>query len=161
LHRLTGADLTALPCISAYSQMLIISEVGTDMSRWPTVKHFVSWLGLAPGSRQSGKRRRKQKRFRGAAGKIFCVIARSLGRSKYLALAGFYRRLRGTRGGQVANVACARKIAVLFYNSLKHGLAYVEQGLEEYEKRYREQSVKRIKKAAQRFGLKVVEPTAA
>jgi transposase len=158
MHRMTGVDLTALPCVSTYSQMLILSEVGTDMNRWPTVKHFVSWLGLSPGSRQSGKRRRNQKRFRGTAGKIFCVIARTLGRSKYLALSGFYRRLRATRGGQVANIACARKIAILFYNALKHGLAYIEQGLEAYEKKYREQSIHRIKKAAKRLGLKVVEP---
>lgn len=161
LHRLTGADLTALPCISAYSQMLIISEVGTDMSRWPTVQHFVSWLGLSPGSRQSGKRRRNQRRFRGTAGKIFCVIARTLGRSKHLALAGFYRRLRATRGAQIANIACARKIATLFYNALKHGLAYVEQGLAAYEQKYRTQSIQRIKKAAKRLGLKLVEPVAA
>jgi len=134
LHRFSGADLSALPCLSAYSQMLILSEIGTDLSPWPTPKHFVSWLGLSPGSRQSGKRRRNQRRFRGTAGKIFCVIARSLGRSKYLALAGFYRRLRSTRGGQVANIACARKIAILFYNALKHGVKYVEQGLEAYEK---------------------------
>lgn len=161
LHRLTGADLSALPCISAYSQVLIISEIGTDLSRWPTFKHFVSWLGLSPGSRQSGKRRRNQRRFRGTAGKIFCVIARTLGRSKHLALAGFYRRLKGARGGQVANIACARKIAILFYNALKHGLAYVEQGLKAYEKQYREQSIKRIKKAAKRLGLTILEPTAA
>ncbi len=131
------------------------------MSRWPTVQHFVSWLGLSPGSRQSGKRRRNQRRFRGTAGKIFCVIARTLGRSKHLALAGFYRRLRATRGAQIANIACARKIATLFYNALKHGLAYVEQGLAAYEQKYRTQSIQRIKKAAKRLGLKLVEPVAA
>src|SRR6185312_8748208 len=147
LHRLTGVDLTALPCITAYSQMMILSEVGTDMSRWATERHFTSWLGLAPGSRQSGKRRRHQRRFRGTAGKIFCVVARTLGRSKYLALSGFYRRIKAKRGAQVANIACARKIAVLFYNALKHGIGYVEQGLQAYEKRYREQSITRLKKA--------------
>jgi transposase len=161
LLRLSGVDLSALPCLSAYSQMLILSEVGTDMSRWATHKHFVSWLGLSPGTRHSGKRRRNQRRFRGTAGKIFCVIARSLGRSKYLALAGFYRRIRSTRGGQVANIASARKIAILFYNALTRGLKYVEQGLDAYEKKYREQSIKRMKKAAARFGLTVIEPKLA
>lgn len=161
MHRWTGVDLTALPCISAYSQMLILAETGTDMSPWSTHKHFVSWLGLSPGSRQSGKRRRNQKRYRGAAGKIFCVIARSLGRSKYLALSGFYRRIKAKRGAQIANIACARKIAILFYNALKHGIKYVEQGLEAYEKKYREQSIKRIKKAAAGLGLTFVEPHVA
>lgn len=159
LRRLSGADLSALPCLSAYSQMLILSETGTNLGPWPTAKHFVSWLGLSPGSRQSGKRRRSQRRFRGAAGKLFCVIARSLGRSKYLALSGFYRRVRANRGGQVANIACARKIAILFYNALTKGVKYVEYGLEAYEKRYREQMIRRIKNSARRFGLTVVEPT--
>ena len=161
LHRLTGVDLTALPCITAYSQMLVVSEVGTDMSRWPTGKHFVSWLGLSPGSRQSGKRRRRQKRFRGTAGKIFCVVARTLGRSKYLALSGFYRRIKATRGAQVANIACARKIALLFYHALKHGMQYVEQGLEAYEQHYREQSITRLKKAAAHFGYTLQNQTVA
>jgi len=161
MYRWTGVDLTALPCITAYSQMLILSETGTDMSRWLTHKHFVSWLGLSPGSRQSGKRRRNQKRYRGAAGKIFCVIARTLGRSKYLALSGFYRRIRARRGAQIANIACARKIAILFYNALKYGLKYVEQGLEAYEKKYREQSIQRIKRAAAGFGLTIVEAQVA
>ena len=127
LHRLTGVDLSALPCVTAYSQTLLLSELGTDMSHWATHKHCVSWLGLAPGSRQSGKRRRHQKRFRGAAGKIFAVIARSIGRSKYLALSGFYRRIKAKRGAQVANIACARKIAILFYNALRFGIKYGEE----------------------------------
>jgi transposase len=161
LHRLTGVDLSALPCLSAYSQMLILAETGTDMSPWPTAKNFASWLGVSPGSRHSGKRHRNQRRFRGTAGRIFCVIARTLGRSKYLALAGFYRRIRSARGAQVANVACARKLAVLYYNALKFGLDYVEQGLETYEKKYREQSIKRLKSAARHFGLTFVQEAVA
>ena len=152
LHRLTGADLSALPCITAYSQLLLVAEVGTDMSRWATAKHFTSWLGLAPGSRQSGKRRRVQKRFRGAAGKIFAVVARTIGRSKYLAISGFYRRVKAKRGGQVANIACARKIAVLFYNAMRYGIQYVEQGLKKYEQQYKERTVKGLARAAARFG---------
>jgi transposase len=159
LHRLTGADLSALPCLTAYSQLLLLAEVGTDMSRWPTHKHFTSWLGLAPGSRQSGKRRRVQKRFRGAAGKIFAVIARTIGRSKYLAISGFYRRLKAKRGAQVANIACARKLAILFYNALRHGIKYVEQGLEKYEQQYKERTLKGLARAAARFGYTLTTQT--
>ncbi len=160
LHRLTGVDLTALPCITAYSQILVLAEIGTDLSPWPTYKHFVSWLGLAPGSRHSGKRRRHQKRFRGTAGKLFAVIARSIGRSKYLALSGFYRRIKAKRGGQVANVACARKIAILFYNALRHGIKYVEEGLEKYEKAYKERTLRGLERAAARLGYKLTnQPT--
>lgn len=157
LLRLTGGqDLTQLPCLTDYSLMQLIAEVGTDMTRWADAKHFTAWLGLAPGSRQSGKSKKSQPRFRGKAGRIFCVIAQSLARSKYLALGGFYRRIRGRRGGQVANIAAARKVTVLFYNTLRHGWKYVEQGLAEYEKKYKEQYLKRLKAAAKHFGMQLV-----
>lgn len=152
-----GEDLAQLPCLTNYSAMQLISEVGADMSRWKTVKQFTAWLGLAPAHRQSGKKNRNERRFRGKAGQLFCVIAQSLARSKYLALGGFYRRIRGRRGGQVANIAAARKLAVLFYNCLVHGWTYVEEGLEAYETKYKEQMIKRVKAQAKRFGLNVLE----
>lgn len=166
LHRLLvrlsgGQDLSALPALSDYSVLQLLSEVGPDMTRWPTAKHFTAWLGLAPSSRRSGKRRRREKRFRGRAGQIFCVLARSLARSKYLALGGFYRRLRATRGGQAANVAAARKVAVLFYNTLRYGHEYVEQGLERYEALYRHQCLRRLQRNARQFGLTLVPAIAA
>jgi transposase len=160
LLRITGHDLTKLPGLTDYSVLQLIGEVGTDMTRWPTAKHFTAWLGLAPSARRSGKRRRREKRFRGTAGQLFCVISRTFARSKYLSLGGFYRRLRATRGAQVANIAAARKLAVLFYNTLRHGLDYVEQGLEQYEATYRAHTLKRLERNARAFGLTLV-PTAA
>jgi len=157
LRRITGGqDLTQLPCLTDYSIMQLIAEVGTNMTRWATVKHFTAWLGLAPASRQSGKTKKSQRRFRGQAGRLFCLIAQSLARSKYLALGGFYRRIRGRRGGQVANIAAARRLAVLFYNTLRYGWKYVEQGLAEYEKNYKQQALKRLKAAAKRFGMQLI-----
>jgi transposase len=150
-----GNDATQLPTVTEYTILQLVSETGTDMSRWPTRKHFTSWLGLAPGSRQSGKRKRSQKRFRGRAGQIFCLAAGSLPCSKHLALGGFYRRIRATCGGQVANIAAARKIAELYYNTLRYGNSYVEQGLQAYEQKYRQDSIRRLKAAARKFGLKV------
>lgn len=157
-----GADLQKIPTLTAYTVGQLIAEVGTDMSRWPTPKHFTAWLGLAPGARDSGKKKGNQKRFRGHAGRLFCVAAQSLARSKYLALGGFYRRIRGKRGGQVADIAAARKVATLFYLTLTKGWNYVETGLEAYEKRYKEQCVARLKKQAQLLGLALVpEPMSA
>jgi transposase len=153
-----GNDATRLPTVTEYMVLQLVAETGVDMGRWPTVKHFTSWLGLAPGSRQSGKRRGSQKRFRGRAGRIFCVAARSLARSKHLALGGFYRRVRATCGGKVANIASARKIAELYYNTLRHGLGYVERGLKAYEEKYRRDSIRRLHAAARKFGLELIVP---
>lgn len=151
-----GADLLKIPTMTSYTVGQIIAETGTDLSKWPTAKHFTAWLGLAPGAKDSGKKKRNQKRFRGAAGQLFCVAARSLARSKYLALGGFYRRIRGKRGGQVANIAAARKIAEMFYLTLTKGWNYVEMGLEAYEKKYKEQMVKFLEKKAQELGMKLL-----
>ena len=112
-----------------YSILQLLAETGPTLAAWPTVKHFTAWMGLAPSSRQSGKRRRRERRFRNRAGRLFCVMARSLARSNQLGLGGFHRRLSSMRGPAIANVASARKLAVLYYNTLRHGLAYVEQGL--------------------------------
>lgn len=151
-----GQNLCVLPTMTDYTIMQILAEIGTDMTRWSSAKHFTSWLGLAPASRQSGKRRRPEKRFRGRAGRLFCVAARSLARSKYLALGGFYRRVRAVHGGQSANIAAARKVAQLFYWTLRYGLNYVEVGLKRYEEQYRIQSIKRLQAVARRFGMTMV-----
>jgi transposase len=157
LVRITGGhDLAVLPTFTDYSILQLLAETGTDMRPWPTRKHFTAWLGLAPSSRQSGKRRRRERRFRNRAGRLFCVMARSLARSNKIALGGFYRRLRATRGAAVANVATARKLALLFYDTLTHGLDFVEQGVDAYERHYREQSLHRLQAAARRFGMTLV-----
>lgn len=164
LHRLLlratdGHDVAALPALTDYTALQLLAETGSDMTRWATVKHFTAWLGLAPSSRRSGKRKRREKRFRGRAGRIFCVAARALARSRYLALGGFYRRLRATRGPRVANIAAARKLAVLYYNTLLHGLDYVEQGLATYEAHYQQQSRKRLERHARLLGFRLVPQT--
>lgn len=108
--------------------MQLLSEIGWDMAPWPTAKHFTSWLGLSPLKSQSGKViRKKRRRAKTRAGQIFRLAAHSIGKSKYLALSGFYRRIRSRSGSKVAMVATARKIAVLFYNLMKHGAAYIEE----------------------------------
>ena len=156
-----GCDLSQLPCLTSYSIMQIIAEVGTDMTRWKVPSTLRLGWGWPPVLDKAEKLRRSQPRFLGKAGRLFCVVSQSLAQSKYLALGGFYRRVRGRRGGQVANIAAARKLAVLFYNTLRFGWAYVEQGLAEYEKKYKEQYLKRLRFAAKRLGMQLVpEPTA-
>jgi transposase len=154
LLRITGGrDLATLPAFTDYSILQLLAETGPAMTAWATVKHFTAWTGLAPSSRQSGKRRRREPRFRNRAGRLFCVMARSLARSNKIALGGFYRRLRATRGPAVANVATARKLAVLYYNTLRHGLDFVEQGLVTYEEQYRQHSLRRLQAAARKLGM--------
>ena len=151
-----GRDLASLPAHTEYSVLQLISEVGTDLTKWPTEKHFTAWMGLAPGSRQSGKRRGSAKRHRNRAGRMFCVMARSLARSKDIALGGFYRRMAARRGGLIANIALARKLAVLFWRVMVKGMDYVEEGLARYEAKVIQTKQRVLKRLAKQLGQQLV-----
>lgn len=160
LHRMLlqicQADVTAIPGIADYSLLQIISEVGTDLSAWATEKHFTAWAGLAPGSKQSGKRSRNESRHCNRTGRLFCTMARSLAQSVDKELGGYYRRLRGRRGGLVANKALGRKLAVLFWRAMTKGLEFVEHGLKAYHERVQKSEHQRLAKAAKSQGFELV-----
>jgi len=155
-----GRDATQIPGISVYLVLQLISEVGTDMTRWDSEKHFASWLGLAGGRKQSGKRKGSVKAHRNRAGRMFCAAARALAQSVDKALGGFYRRLRGRVGGLAANVALARKLALLFYRLLRYGMDYVEKGLKDYELKVLQTEARLLRKLAKKQGFTLVPATA-
>ena len=148
-----GKDLTVLPAHTDYSCLQLIAEVGTDLKKWATEKHFTAWLGLAPGSHQSGKYSKAVGRKRNRAGRIFCVMARSLARSKNSALGAFYRRMAARRGGMLANGALARKLAVWFWRLMVHGSTYVEQGIAKYEETVLETKRRSLARLARQLGV--------
>jgi transposase len=154
-----GRDATQIPGLSVYLVLQLVSEVGTDMTRWPTEKHFTSWLGLAGGRKQSGKRKGSVKVHRNRAGRMFCAAARALAQSVDKALGGFYRRLRGRLGGLAANVALARKLAQLFYRLLRYGMEYVEKGLKAYEARVLATETYLLRKLAKKQGYVLIPST--
>jgi transposase len=154
-----GCDATQIPGLSVSLVLQLISEVGTDMTRWATEKHFTSWLGLAGGRKQSGKRKGRIKAHRNRAGRIFCAAARALAQSVDKALGGFYRRVRGGVGGLAANVALARKLAQLFYRLLRYGLEYVEKGLKAYEVKVLETETRLLRKLAKKQGFMLIPST--
>lgn len=161
LHRLLvrwcgGKDLTVLPAHTDYSWLQLLGEVGTDLSSWPTEKHFTAWAGLAPGAHQSGKYKRSVGRKRNRTGRLFCVMARSLARSKHLALGGFYRRMAARRGGLLAIVALARKLAEWFWRLMVRGANYVEEGLAKYEQLVLETKRRTLVRLAKQLGHAVL-----
>ena len=151
-----GCDPTQIPGFADYSVLTLVSEVGTDLSQWPSAKHFTAWLGLAPASHQSGKRRGRVSRQRNRAGRIFCTIARTLSRTVDKALGGFYRRIKARRGGLIANQALARKLAVLYWRTFTQGLQHVESGLQAYEEKVRAGERRLAQKLAAKFGCQLV-----
>ncbi len=158
LMKLTGGkDPSQITGLSDKTLMELIAETGVDLTKWKTAKHFTSWLCLSPGKNQSGKSNRRGKSYKAhsKAGQIFRNCANSISGSKHTALKGFYNRIKSRRGPMIAMKATARKLAVLYYNIMVYGVAYVEQGLEMYESKYKEQQIKRLQKQAKKLGLQL------
>jgi len=154
-----GRDATKLPGISPLGFMKLLGETGADLSAWPTEKHFTSWAGLAPGSNQSGRRRKRVRRKKTAVGQIFREAVLSLAKSKHLALGAAYRKLRARKGAPIAVTAIARKLATFYYRLMTKGLDYVEEGIQRYEERYRKQTMRYLQKTAEAFGFSLTQNT--
>lgn len=157
LYRVTGVDWTQVDGIDVMTAQTVIAETGVDMSRWPTERHFASWLDLAPVNDVSGGKviRRGSRKAPNRATVAFRQAASTLIRSNSY-LGAQYRRLRTALGAPRAIKAIAHKLACLFYRLLKHGQQYVDKGAEYYQQRYHDQLVRSLKKRAQQLGFQVV-----
>jgi transposase len=160
LTEVIGVDLTAIEGIDAATALTLYAEIGIDMSLFPTEKHFGSWLGLSPNAKKSGRYldKRRSKPSASRAAWAFRLAARSLYRSQS-ALGAFFRRLKSRLGAPKAITATAYKLARLVYQMLKHGTAYVAQGMAEYEQQFRERTLRNLHRRATALGYTLV-PTA-
>jgi transposase len=161
LLRWAGVDLTAIEGIDAATALVILSEIGTDLSKFPTAKQFVSWLGLCPQHQGSAGQIKSRRVRRGSnrAARALRVAALGCHHAKN-ALGAFYRRIQARAGGGKAVVATARKIAERVYRLLKHGEEYVRQEQNAYEEAYRARQVKGLARKAQELGYRL-EPAAS
>ena len=161
LYQITGIDLTRIDGLEALTVQEIITETGVDMGPWPTVKHFTSWLTLAPHNDISGGKVLKSKtlKSKNRAAQAFRMAAQSVSRSDS-ALGGFYRRMRAKHGGPKAITATAHKIARIFYHMLKYKQEYKDPGQDYYEQKYQERVVKNLKRKAKALGFDLIpQPT--
>lgn len=157
LYQKTGVDLTRVDGLDTLTALKIISEIGLDMSRWPTEKHFASWLGLCPGSKISGGKvlSSRTKKCSNRAAHHLRLAAYSLQRSKS-ATGAFFRRKKSQLGPAKAITATAHKLARIIYNMLKHGTEYKDLGQDYYESRYRKRVIDNLKRKATQFGCQLV-----
>jgi transposase len=157
LYRVTGVNLVAIDGISSLTAQTVASEIGFDVSSFPTEKHFVSWLTLCPENRITGgkvkKRGTRKSSNRLATG--LRLAAQSLHHSNS-ALGAFFRRIKARHGAPKAITATARKLACLIYRMLKYGTGYVDDGQQKYEQRYQEQQIKSLQRRATALGYKLV-----
>jgi len=153
MAQIYGKDLTKLPCLNQSTVASLLAEIGHDMSRWKDWRHFGSWLALAPSEAQSGRRRRRIKRYLTRAAQILCRAVQCMAVGKHTWLASFYRRIRAKRGAKVAIKATAYKLAKLVYLVLTKGWEYVEEGIAKYEQRVRQMELRALQKLARKLNF--------
>jgi hypothetical protein len=154
LYACFGTDVTALPGIDLSVGCGLFSELGADLSAWPTGKRFTAWLGFSPLEQSSGEtlKRSKTRKVTNRASRIFRLAARSAGRSK-TALGAFYRRLKARIGAPKALTATARKLALMFYHMVTKREPYREAGEAAYAQQQQDRILKRLKRQAKQFGF--------
>lgn len=162
LYRMSGVDMTQIDAIGVDTVEVVLSEYGSDLSRFPAEKQFVSHVTLAPRIAKSGGKPIKKKKRNSASTRVAAALrmaALSL-RHSQTALGAYYRKIAQRLGGDVAVFATARKLATLIYRLLRWGQVYVDEGAAAYEARYQQQRIKRLTTTAKELGYQLTPLTA-
>jgi transposase len=157
LYEILGVDLTQIPGLQASSIQTILAEVGTDMTKWLSEKHFSSWLGLCPAPDISGGKilKNKTNKVQSRAAKALRLAARACANSSS-AIGAFYRRMRYRIGPSKAITATAHKLAVIFYIMVRDKVNFIELGVEYYERQHQERMKRNLERKAKSLGLKLI-----
>jgi len=157
LFQMCGVDLTRIDGIDVTTALVVVSEVGADMGKFPSDKHFASWLGLCPGTKITGGKLMsgKTKRCANRAAQALRLAAAAL-RSSQSALGAYYRRLCARMDKPKAVTAAAHKLARLIYAMLTHGQEYTDQGQDYFEERYRQRVLHNLAQKAKAMGMQLV-----
>ncbi len=157
LFKALGVDLTLIDGIDVGTALVILSEIGVDVSRFPTEKHFASWLRLCPHFEHSNQTRKKgvKRKGKNRLAQALRMAAQAVSRMK-IPLASFYHRIKARLGGKAAITATARKLAVLVYRLLKYGVEYVRQSMDEYAAKVHAQAERSLRRKAALLGYDLV-----
>ncbi len=157
---MAGVDLTQIDGLDILTIQEILTHIGTDMSRWPTVKHFTSWLSLCPHNDITGGKiiRSATKKNQNRAAAAFRMGAFSLMHSQS-ALVAYCRHMIAKLGKPQGITATAHKLARIVYSMLKHGTEYRAQDPDEYDQQVRERTIKNLSRKAKQLGFQLVPST--
>jgi transposase len=153
LHHILKTDVTAIYGLSEVAGLQILAETGTDMSKWPTEKHFVSWLNLCPNNKLSGGKLISSHVMKGRpsiAGQAFRAAANTIQRSDHW-LGDYFRRMKAKGGNKYAIVATANKMATIYYRMVSTGSAFNPPDLEAYQNKQKEQKIKYLERKLQQL----------
>lgn len=158
LHRVCGVDLTRVVGFNVLSVLILISEIGVDMSRWPNAKAFCSWLGLCPGNAISGGKilSTRTARVVNRVAILLRTLAPTLARTDTW-IGSFHRRMKARLGPAAANTATARKLATIVYHLLKYREEYIDVDRVVYEEKFRRYRIGRLRRQAEELGYAITE----
>lgn len=156
LYRMTGVDLTQIDGVDEMTIQKVLNEIGTDMSKWRTEKHFASWLRLCPNNKITGGKvvQRGVQPTQNRASTALRVAASSLKHSDS-ALGAYYRRIRARSGAPAAVTATAHKLARIIYAMLKDRKPYHDGGSDYYERQYRDRVLRNLNRQAAKLGFRL------
>lgn len=157
LFQMCGVDLTRIDGIDVTTALVVVSEVGANMGKFPSDKHFASWLGLCPGTKITGGKvmSGKTKRCANRAAQALRLAAAAL-RSSQSALGAYYRRMCARMDRPKAVTAAAHKLARLIYAMLINGEEYTDRGQDYFEERYRQRVLHNLAQKAKAMGMQLV-----
>ena len=162
LYRMSGVDLTSIDAIGVETVQVVLSEYGPDLSVFPTEKHFVSHITLAPRTAKSGGKPLKKKKRNSASTRVAAALrmAALSQRRSQTALGAYYRNIARRIGADVAVFATARKLAIIIYRLLRWGQPYVDRGAVAYEMQYKQRRIKALSSKAKQLGYQLNPITA-
>jgi len=162
LFQLVGVDLTVVPGLHVSSVQQLLSEIGTDMRKFPTVKHFCSWLGLAPHNDITGGKVKRSRTLptHNRAGQVLRLAAQSVGRGQS-GLGAYYRTQKARLGAPSATTATAHKLARIIYHMLRDRRPYQPLTQEAFTQQRRDREHRELQQRAAKLGLRLLpQPTA-
>ena len=158
LRTICGTDLMKICGLNVLSVLMLIGEIGTDMSRWRSAQAFCSWLGLCPGTKISGGKvlSRRTRKVKNRASTILRLAAWAAGKTDTW-IGRFYRRIKAKHGKPKAVTATARKLACVIYHLLKYREEFQWVEPKAYATDTREHHLNKLKKEAKKLGYDLVE----
>lgn len=162
LTRICGVDLTRVIGLNVLGVLILISEIGVDMSRWRSAKAFCSWLGLCPGNKISGGKVLSSKTVHvvNRVAILLRTVAPAIGRSETW-LGIFHRRMRARLGPAAANTATARKLACIIYHLLRYKEDYIDVDCLIYQAKIQKSRLAKLCRQAEELGFELVKKQAA
>jgi transposase len=162
LTRICGVDLTQVTGLNLLGVLILVSEIGVDMSRWRSEKAFASWLGLSPGNKISGGKVLSSRTVPvvNRVSTLLRNVAPAVGRTQTW-LGVFHRRMRARLGPAAANTATARKLACIIYHLLKYKEDYIDIDCFLYQEKMRKSRITKLCKQAEELGFELVKKEAA